>query len=255
MNILVGPVLLDFPYVYKLDGDKLMCTKFIPELNQRCTGLIDYDLGFNNLVCNECGRKYNALDLEKKDSGIEIIKGGSVNMKVILKRGNKTIERNTGTDYIKKSPKKKNDTTNKNKKMQVLFKGQKRDTSQKLTQPCLSHDDMMKARKEIMNRQNNKKNKKEEDIKVEEKDTNTGEESKKEAKYVDDEMINAFKEQSASLDDGLLVDESNVENPGVSIHDDLTDINRIEDEYGHLEEEFGGETYEKIFKGDTKKFY
>lgn len=84
-----GPVLLDAPYLYKLDGNKLHCTKFIPEKGGLCDGEIDYDAGFNHLVCQRCGKIYLASDL--RDNSIEnkiIIKGGT-QMKIAIKEGDK----------------------------------------------------------------------------------------------------------------------------------------------------------------------
>ena len=52
-----GTVLLDFPYLYETDANKLVCRK--PDNNSPngiCGGLIDYDAGYNNLVCNKCGK-------------------------------------------------------------------------------------------------------------------------------------------------------------------------------------------------------
>lgn len=58
-----GPVLLDFPYVFKIDGNKLYChaPAFTP--TGICGGEIDFDEGFNELRCTKCGVKYNASEL------------------------------------------------------------------------------------------------------------------------------------------------------------------------------------------------
>ena len=81
-----GLVLLDYPYLYELDDSKLICrAKDLINPNIPCCGEIDYDLGFNNLVCTKCGMKYNAEDLArlvktnkiskfKEDSSMEPIK-------------------------------------------------------------------------------------------------------------------------------------------------------------------------------------
>lgn len=69
-----GPVLLDYPMLYEVDGAKLYCTQMIYQTGQVCNGLIDYDEGFNTLRCEKCGRKYNPSELEKKISAHEIIK-------------------------------------------------------------------------------------------------------------------------------------------------------------------------------------
>ena len=70
-----GPVIIDFPYVYELDGAKLKCQT--PLLNsftgmmEPCGGDIDYDAGFNHLICTKCGREYKAMDLAKDTTDIK----------------------------------------------------------------------------------------------------------------------------------------------------------------------------------------
>ena len=75
-----GAVLLDFPYLYKVDGEKLKCTK-INRNGIQCNGYIDYDNGLNTLVCEKCGHRYAAKDLGKANGAISatdlIIKGVS----------------------------------------------------------------------------------------------------------------------------------------------------------------------------------
>lgn len=76
-----GPVILDFPYAYELDGNKLCCLNKVNGIV--CGGEIDYDAGFNYLRCEKCGKVYSAKDLEiKKDKEILILndKGGPCNM-------------------------------------------------------------------------------------------------------------------------------------------------------------------------------
>ena len=59
-----GPVLLDFPYVYKLDGSKLFCRAKNPlSPTGCCEGEIDYDAGYNELVCKRCGVVYRAKEI------------------------------------------------------------------------------------------------------------------------------------------------------------------------------------------------
>lgn len=60
-----GPVLLDYPYCYILDGNKLQCTKVDPRTGQVCGGFIDYDDGINTLICERCGQRYTAKSLGK----------------------------------------------------------------------------------------------------------------------------------------------------------------------------------------------
>lgn len=72
-----GPVIIDFPYAYELDGAKLRCAhKIVNEHGdlEECGGEIDYDPGFNTLICNKCGREYKALDLAKeKNEDVKLI--------------------------------------------------------------------------------------------------------------------------------------------------------------------------------------
>jgi len=86
-----GPCLLDYPYVFELDGRKMYCTR--PKIRGTkfplCEGVIDYDDGFNNLVCTECGKEYFARDLSKKDkSKLNIILKGEHDMRVKVVDGN-----------------------------------------------------------------------------------------------------------------------------------------------------------------------
>lgn len=85
-----GVVLLDYPYLYQLDGNKLHCNKMM-ENHHACGGLIDYDDGFNNLICTKCGRIYKATELKKaeeehslyiekkyEDFNVKVIKGDEI---------------------------------------------------------------------------------------------------------------------------------------------------------------------------------
>lgn len=96
-----GPVLLDFPYVYELDGSKLYCNTKLNLLDKNspiCGGELDYDDGFNNLRCTRCGKTYQASELSKnkKENKIIIKKGGKRNMKVKITIGDKVILDTTG---------------------------------------------------------------------------------------------------------------------------------------------------------------
>ena len=87
-----GPVLLDYPYVYKLDGKKLYCNEFLPDFNCICNGEIDYNSGFNHLVCGRCGKIYLAVDLrDDTPDNKKIIAKGGYSMKVQLVRGNEVV--------------------------------------------------------------------------------------------------------------------------------------------------------------------
>lgn len=60
-----GPVLLDYPTMYVLDPSKRFCRDVVN--GQICGGTLDYDEGFNMIVCSECGRTHFARTLAKKD--------------------------------------------------------------------------------------------------------------------------------------------------------------------------------------------
>lgn len=90
-----GCVLLDYPYLYKLDGNKLYCNK--PDHmspTSKCDGVIDYDAGYNFLHCTKCGATYKAKELEQKIKNNEIINldEGDKKMEVIIKGGSKDLK-------------------------------------------------------------------------------------------------------------------------------------------------------------------
>lgn len=60
-----GPGMLDFPTMYVLDPTKRFCRNIVN--GQMCGGTLDYDEGFNVIVCSECGRTHFARTLAKKD--------------------------------------------------------------------------------------------------------------------------------------------------------------------------------------------
>lgn len=88
-----GVVLLDYPYFYRIDEAKLFCSNVNPDTGERCTGMIDYDAGFNHLFCTKCGKRYFAVDLEDKNPHNDIImnRGGKYPMKVVVVRGDQEI--------------------------------------------------------------------------------------------------------------------------------------------------------------------
>lgn len=94
-----GVVLLDFPYLFKLDGKKLFCTRPDPlSSSGKCDGEIDYDDGFNNLICKKCGAIYRASELavEIKNNNVILRERGEHKMKVSVTGGthaaNKVVE-------------------------------------------------------------------------------------------------------------------------------------------------------------------
>lgn len=58
-----GPVILDFPYIYVRQPDRMRCISPNKHSKGLCGGIIDYDDGYNELVCCKCGQRYAAKDL------------------------------------------------------------------------------------------------------------------------------------------------------------------------------------------------
>lgn len=113
-----GPVLLDYPYVYELDGNKLYCTG-LDFTGCVCNGEIDYDPGFNKLICTRCGRKYLATDLRDNKSFVKInIKGGN-EMKVKIMNNGETVFESDGMDEFITKPVKKPVTNKRNREFGV----------------------------------------------------------------------------------------------------------------------------------------
>ena len=106
-NPAFGPVLLDYPYVYELDGAKLYCSLQLDN-GQLCNGEIDYDDGLNYLICKKCGARYRAQELERAIKDNTVIEKGrnrkvGSDMKVVAKIGNsvvKTIDPENATKKI-----------------------------------------------------------------------------------------------------------------------------------------------------------
>ena len=116
-----GPVLLDFPYVFELDGNRLHCN--LPEIDpisglrtgRVCDGEIDYDAGFNYLYCQKCGKKYYARDLAKAEqSNFIILKGGCKRMsfKIAIRKDGKIYSNQEETSTIVEKPKSNNNRSN-----------------------------------------------------------------------------------------------------------------------------------------------
>lgn len=94
-----GTVLLDFPYLYETDANKLVCRK--PDNNSPsgiCGGLIDYDAGYNNLVCNKCGKIFKAMELGKYLETKQIVKGRGKIMDIKVKITKDGVTRTVGGD-------------------------------------------------------------------------------------------------------------------------------------------------------------
>lgn len=100
-----GPVLVDYPYIFDLDGGKLVCHQHLDD-ESICCGEIDYDPGFNFLYCTRCGRRYNAAELKRSINREQIIitnrKGGQRPMNAKLMRGKEVVASNYSSDIIVK---------------------------------------------------------------------------------------------------------------------------------------------------------
>lgn len=83
-----GVVILDYSFLYELDGNKLHCTQPDPmDSSKICGGIIDYDDGFNKLYCQKCGHWYRVQELAKTPEFKEIIeKRSETKMDVIVRR-------------------------------------------------------------------------------------------------------------------------------------------------------------------------
>ena len=116
-----GPVLLDYPYMHKVDYNKLFCSledKTRTTLSGTCEGEIDYDDGYNKLVCKKCGAEYKAVDLAKAIDEDKIIikrsKGEEEAMKlnINISGGSKNVNKeikvggNDGMEFAKAMPSK-----------------------------------------------------------------------------------------------------------------------------------------------------
>ena len=67
------PVLHDYPYFYPLDPHKLICQKIMDDGVTICNGEIDYDAGYNYLICTKCGKVYKAIELGQAVENTTII--------------------------------------------------------------------------------------------------------------------------------------------------------------------------------------
>lgn len=104
-----GPVLLDFPYFYRLNKDRLKCTSF--KNGERCNGDIKYDPGFNHLTCQKCGRVYRAKEIGSRVDYLVKRKGRGIfrmsPIKFTFTKGNRSVTHvvtDDGVDYITTSP-------------------------------------------------------------------------------------------------------------------------------------------------------
>lgn len=123
-----GPVLLDYPYVFEVDGKKLICNNTDPITKVPCLGEIDFDDGLNFIRCTKCGKEFHARQLEKSVYERNIIvetRGVKSHMSISLFRGDqlvKTIETGKESNVINHHQDKKinNEKDNKRKGVRIL---------------------------------------------------------------------------------------------------------------------------------------
>lgn len=270
-----GPVLLDFPYVFKLDGKKLYCANRLPETNYGlCGGSIDYDDGFNNLICTKCGKRYLAKDLKEEGEQIKMFtKGDDVAMKVKIVKGREVIrESEKSTDTIVR---KSTSTKTGSNKMKVVIDKKEKSISQKDMRPF---SDLHKIRRDEMEeriKEQEKTNQKtitdenssvsitakldtHTDIKLEpNKNSDTidkNEDLVENNQNVENEILTTVDEDA--LDDKPIHNQKPSEELLKSyglVEDDFNE-DAIEDKYKYLEDEYGGNTFEKI-NNTAKQYY
>ena len=99
-----GVCLCDFPYLFKLDGKKLICRQLMRN-GQLCGGEITFSDGYDYLYCTKCGRMYNAAELqvdidEERIEFDQSNKGGKKPMLAKLMRGKEVLASNYSSDSI-----------------------------------------------------------------------------------------------------------------------------------------------------------
>lgn len=100
-----GPVLLDYPYLYRLNGKKLFCNNIVN--GEVCDGEICYTNGFNHFICPKCKRVYMAHELGDDVTNVNqgnIILKKQNSIKVNLMQGDKIIFKNYETSDIISKP-------------------------------------------------------------------------------------------------------------------------------------------------------
>ncbi|WP_171567689.1 hypothetical protein, partial [Brevibacillus sp. MCWH] len=50
--------ILDFAYIFRIQGDELLCSKD--------QAILNYDENFHNLICPKCGKKYTFMDIRRR---------------------------------------------------------------------------------------------------------------------------------------------------------------------------------------------
>lgn len=96
-----GPVLLDYPTMYVVDPKKCFCNQ-VDMYGRMCNCSMDYDEGFDNILCTGCGHRYLSKSLAKKNGdditeliyasgNKDVMKKGRINMKVSFTNNNGNV--------------------------------------------------------------------------------------------------------------------------------------------------------------------
>ena len=96
-----GPVLVDFPYLFQYDPDKMICDRIDPHTHEKCGGTIgyNYEMAMSEIICYKCKVRYSVQYLAKKIDGnsCDIILGRKIKMRkpvdiqVVMTRGGKVV--------------------------------------------------------------------------------------------------------------------------------------------------------------------
>ena len=98
-----GVVIIDYPELFELDGKKLYCNRPVYPNTKFpvCGGLIDFDAGFNTLICTTCGKEYPASALQKaRENKLLIIEGDESMGSVKLRRRGQVVATSTNITNI-----------------------------------------------------------------------------------------------------------------------------------------------------------
>ena len=99
-----GPVLLDFPYIYRVNKHRLKCIRRNTD-GSICGGKLEYDDGFNYILCKKCGKRYGASTVGSNFNYLDEIKGKlrrtqTMSFKLRITTGNKNVVTETGTTVV-----------------------------------------------------------------------------------------------------------------------------------------------------------
>ena len=99
-----GPVLLDFPYIYRVNKYRLKCIRRNTD-GSVCGGKLEYDDGFNYILCKKCGKRYGASTIGSSFNYLNEIKGKlrrtqTMSFKLRITTNNKNVVTETGTTVI-----------------------------------------------------------------------------------------------------------------------------------------------------------